>query len=86
MRPASFWGIPLQIFMLESTAGVEHLSGAKLSRFEIGVGLRTHSRSCSDETIQAVASQICGSEEGASEGREEKTHCSAAAVPSRGTG
>ena len=58
MSPASFCGMPLQIFMDGSTAGVEHLSGAKLSRFEIGVGLRTHSRSCSDETIQAVQHRI----------------------------
>ena len=54
MRPASFWGIPLQIFMDESTAGVEHLSGAKLSSCEIGTGLRTHASNCSCETIQAI--------------------------------
>ena len=46
----------MQIFVLALTAGVEHLSGEKLSRSEIEVGLRIHARSCSCETIQTRGS------------------------------
>ena len=43
----------MQIFTDASTAGFEHLSGAKSSSWESGVGFLTHARSCSVETIQA---------------------------------
>ena len=92
MSPASFCGMPLQIFMDGSTAGVEHLSGAKSFRFEIGVGFCTHARSCSEETIhterqpqpQHGAQVRVSSHDHTS--RTRVTYRPAAAGPSPGTG
>ena len=50
--PASFCGIPLQIFRPGSTCGVVHLKESSELSCDAGTGLRTQSRSWPVETIQ----------------------------------
>lgn len=80
IKPCSLSGIPLHI--LYGTSGIEQPKAAWLFISPTGTGFRTHSRSCSVETIQTGNSKL----DERRQNHRGKTYRYLVLAPNRGTG